>query len=84
MASPVKRHLAARRPALWGRALPGGLGCLALVFGVAALRLRRTVSAVAIQEHGVALEDVCAAVMRLGCTLVCPIRALRCLHATVV
>jgi hypothetical protein len=49
--------------------VPLGLGCLALVLGEAALRLRRTVSAVAIQEHGMAIEGLCAAVMRPRATV---------------
>jgi hypothetical protein len=76
MASAVKRHHPARL-GLTGRALPSGVGCAALVFGEAALRRGRTVSAEAIQEHRMPLEDLCAALMRPGSTLVCPVRALR-------
>jgi hypothetical protein len=67
---------------LAGSGLASGLGCVALLVGVAALRLRRTVSAVPIQEHSMSLEDVCAALMLLGGTLVCPVRAMLCLRAT--
>jgi len=58
-----------RPPGLADQALSNGLGGVALVFGVAALGLRRAVRAEAIQEHRMTLEDVCAAVMRPGCTL---------------
>lgn len=69
---------------LVGQALASGLGGVAFVFGMAALRPSRPVSAEAIQEHGMSLEDVCAAVMRQGYALVCPVRALLCLRIPVV
>jgi hypothetical protein len=81
MGSPVKRHLPVGPPGLGGRAEAGGDGGVALVFGEAALRPGRTVSAVAIQEHGMRLEDVCAVDMLLGGVLV---RLLLCLRAAVV
>jgi hypothetical protein len=82
MASPVKRHRAVRAPGSAGQALPSGIGCLALVFGQAALRLRRMVSAVAIQEHGMPLEGIRAAVMRPRYTLEPSLRASLCFRAT--
>jgi hypothetical protein len=81
MASSVQTHLAVLASGL--ASLAGGYGGVALVFGVAAVRLRRAVGAEAIQEHGMALEDLCAALMRPRLTLVCPVRALLCLRTTV-
>jgi hypothetical protein len=49
---------------------------------MAALRPGRPVSAEAIKEHRMLLEDLCAAVMRLGCALVSPRRDMLCLRAT--
>ena len=72
-----------RPPGLAGHALPSRLGSVALVFGVAALGLCGPMSAEAIQERRMPLEDVRAAVMRLGYTLVRPVVALLWLHATV-
>jgi hypothetical protein len=40
------------------------------------------VSAEAIQEHRVPLEDVGALVMRPGCTLACPVGVTLCFRAT--
>jgi hypothetical protein len=58
----AEEDLPARPPGGGDGAVPLGLGCRALVLGEAALRLRGTVGAAAIQERGMALEGLCAAV----------------------
>ena len=52
---------------------PGGLGRLALLRGVVALGVGRPLSAVALQENGMALEAGRAAFVRLGFALLGPV-----------
>jgi hypothetical protein len=54
-------------------AAPGGLRRLALLCSVTALGLRRALRAVTLEENGMALAAVGAAVMRLGFALAGPV-----------
>jgi hypothetical protein len=65
------------------RVLAACLAGLALIFGEAPLRVRRTASTEAIEEHGMLLVAVCAAVMHSGRTLVSAVRVLLYVRAAV-
>ena len=56
-----------------GETAPGGLGRFALLRGVAALRVGRALSAVALEQSGVMLVAIRAAIMRLGFAFLGPV-----------
>jgi hypothetical protein len=61
----------------------GGLGCLALLFGVTPLRARASVSPEAIQQRGVLVEVVGAAIVCVGGALARLLEPLPCICGVV-
>jgi hypothetical protein len=79
--SPAKPDLCVSVSWVGGQVVARVLGGLALIVGMASFRPSGTVSAEAVQEHRMALIDVCAAFVPPGHALAVRLRATHCPRA---